>query len=236
VLWLRDLYPGGGGGVIDCSGRPKVAYHYLRRALAPIAVWMTDEGLGGIKVHLANDRAIPLAGHLRLALYSDFEHRVEQISQAIALAPHETVEHEAETLLGRFLDISWAYRFGPPAQNLIIASLEADIEGLDGAQMVSQTVRFPVGYPIDREPVERIGLQARGTMRPDGWVSLSLMARRLAWAVRVDLPGFQADDDAFSLEPSVERVVMLRPLGADGPQPAGAVSAANMRGSVEITF
>src|SRR5207248_8354521 len=35
VLWLSDLAPGAGWGLLDHGGDPKVAYHYLRRALAP---------------------------------------------------------------------------------------------------------------------------------------------------------------------------------------------------------
>ena len=29
VLWLRDLLPGAGWGVLDSRGEPKVAYHHL---------------------------------------------------------------------------------------------------------------------------------------------------------------------------------------------------------------
>src|SRR5207253_8672744 len=60
VLWFRDLRAGCGWGVLDSTGAPKVAYHHLRRALAPIAVWTTDEGLGGIDAHVANDGPKPL--------------------------------------------------------------------------------------------------------------------------------------------------------------------------------
>ncbi len=35
ILWLRDLVPGAGWGVVDHRGRPKTAYHHLRRILAP---------------------------------------------------------------------------------------------------------------------------------------------------------------------------------------------------------
>ena len=71
ILWLKDLAPGAGWGVLDHRGLPKVAYHHLRRVLAPVAVWITDEGLGGIDVHVANDRAAPLAARLRISLYRD---------------------------------------------------------------------------------------------------------------------------------------------------------------------
>ena len=62
VLWLKDLVPGAGLGRARPSRRPKVAYHHLRRALAPVAVWSTDEGLDGVDVHVANDRPEPLRG------------------------------------------------------------------------------------------------------------------------------------------------------------------------------
>jgi beta-mannosidase len=55
VLWLKDLVAGAGWGVLDHRGEPNAANHHLRRALAPVAVWSTDEGLGGIVAHVAND-------------------------------------------------------------------------------------------------------------------------------------------------------------------------------------
>ena len=61
VLWLKDMIAGAGLGVLDHRGAPKVAYHYLRRALAPVAVWMTDEEVNGVDVHVANDRPGDLA-------------------------------------------------------------------------------------------------------------------------------------------------------------------------------
>ena len=68
VLWLKDMLPGAGLGVLDHRGLPKVAYHYLRRALAPVAVWTRDEGVGGVAVHVANDRPEPLQARLRRGL------------------------------------------------------------------------------------------------------------------------------------------------------------------------
>ena len=38
--------PGAGWGVLDHRGEPKVAYHHLRRALAPVAVWTHRRGPG----------------------------------------------------------------------------------------------------------------------------------------------------------------------------------------------
>ena len=47
VLWLRDLLPGAGWGVIDHRGQPQGRLPPPQRALAPIAVWTVDEELGG---------------------------------------------------------------------------------------------------------------------------------------------------------------------------------------------
>ena len=92
--------PGAGWGVIDHRGEPKVAYHHLRRALAPVAVWTIDEGLGGVVAHVANDRPTALAGRLRVALYRDFEHRVDEAQEIVELAPHSTRQWDIEALLG----------------------------------------------------------------------------------------------------------------------------------------
>jgi beta-mannosidase len=126
VMCLRDLVPGAGWGVLDHAGDPKDAYHHLCRALAPVAVWTTDEGLNGIDVHVANDRPVPLRARLRVELYRDDELKVEEASEELDLPPHSSVTHNVEALLGRFVDASYAYRFGPPGHHVVVASLESD--------------------------------------------------------------------------------------------------------------
>src|SRR6202044_3363022 len=105
-------------GVLDHRGRPKVAYHHLRRALAPVAVWSTDEGLGGVVAHVANDRAEPLRARLRVALYRGCRQLTDEAVEELELPAHGHAARNLESLLGRFVDLSWAYRFGPPSQDL----------------------------------------------------------------------------------------------------------------------
>jgi beta-mannosidase len=226
ILWLRDLVAGAGWGVVDRSGMPKPVYHHLRRALAPIAVWTTDEGLGGIVAHVANDGPAPLAATLRVALYRDGEQRVEQAGEPLELAPHTTIARDVEELLGRFADVSWAYRFGPPGHDAVVVSLERD----DG-ELVSQAFRFPAGRPLALEPAERLGLEASAARpAPDGAVELTVRTRRLAHGVRIHARGFDASDDAFSIEPGGERRILLRPR-SDAPEIADvAVTALNLHG------
>ncbi len=231
VLWLRDLAAGAGWGLLDRAGEPKVAYHHLRRALAPSAVWISDEGLGGVDVHLAHDGPAPLAARLRVSLYRDFEHQVGEASEEIELAPHSAATRNVESMLGRFVDASWAYRFGPPAQRLIVASLERG--GEEGAEPLSQAVLFPAGRPTAVETAAELGLRARARQRSDGGVELELECARFVHGLRVHAPGLEPADDALALEPGARRRLLLRRRGDAAPG-AIALTALNLAGRVEL--
>ncbi len=233
VLWLTDLMPGAGWGLLDHRGEPKAAYHHLRRALAPVAVWGTDEGLGGIAAHIANDRGEPWSGTLRVGLYRDSEVPVGEASIDVALPAHGACAHNVEALLGRFVDVGWTYRFGPPAQDVVVLSLLAPAAG--GDRLVSQSFRFPVGRPTRRESASQLGLSASLQQVGDDTAELTLASRRLAYGVRVNVPGFDADDDAFSVEPGHWRSVMLhRRSDASEGAAVGSVTALNLYGRIAV--
>ncbi|MCW3000782.1 MAG: glycoside hydrolase family 2 protein [Conexibacter sp.] len=144
VLWLRDLRAGAGWGVLDHAGAPKVAFAHLRRALAPQAVWMVDEGMNGVDVHVANDGPEALEAELHVALLAGGAHAVAEARAEIAVAPHGTEHHNVEGLLGRFADAGYAYRFGPPAHDAIVATLRTT----DGT-ILAQATHFPTGPPLE---------------------------------------------------------------------------------------
>jgi beta-mannosidase len=226
VLWLRDLMPGAGWGVVDHAGAAKVAWHHLRRALAPAAVWMTDEGLGGVGVHVANDGPEPLAATLRIGLYRG-EQRVGEVERELDLGRHEDAGFDLEALLGRFADASWAYRFGPSAQDAIFAGIERD------GDLLSQSVFLPAGRPRELESAERLGLEVEARTETHG-AFVRLRSERLVYGLRLAATGFDCDDDAFSLEPGVERIVRLapRPGSAGGGQVR--LRALNMLGGLAV--
>jgi beta-mannosidase len=233
VLWLKDLQPGAGWGVLDHRGRPKVAYHHLRRALAPVAVWTTDEGLGGIIAHVANDTAEPLSAMLRVALYRDLEQLIDEAAEPVELPPGAQIRRNVETVLGRFVDAGWAYRFGPPAQDVVVASLE--LGSGDATRIVSQAFRFPTGRPTGRRPAAELGLTAALIGDEHGNPCLRVASRALAYGVRAHLPGVIASDDAFCLEPGHERLLSLRDEGAGQAADNGFVTAVNMTGRVRVS-
>jgi beta-mannosidase len=228
VLAFRDVLPGEGWGVLDHLGRPKVAWQYLRRACAPIAVWLTDEGLGGIDVHVANDLGCPLEAELRIALYREFEVVVEELTAPISLDAHGNLTRGVEELLGRFVDVSYAYRFGPPGHDLVVASLEAS----GGA--LAQSFAFPSGLPIGPEPPESLGLRAVAHRSSADTLDVVVSSRRFAYCVRAHADGYQAVDDAVSVEPG--KSCSIRLVSSDGRATwgGGYVTALNLARSVGI--
>jgi beta-mannosidase len=226
VLWLTDLAPGAGWGLLDHRGVPKEAYYRLARALAPVAVWSTDEGLGGVHLHVANDTPKPLLAVLRFALYRELETCVGEERTELRVEPYGGFSDSLERLLGRFVDASWAYRFGPPAQDVIVATLEHH------GRTLSQSFRFPAGRPGEREAAGRLGVRAVLDDADGATPKLTVSSKRLLYGARVAIPGFEASEDAFSVEPGHERELELtRSTGAAGPaSPGGPTGAASPAG------
>jgi beta-mannosidase len=239
VLWLRDLAPGAGWGVLDHRGEPKVAYHHLRRALAPLAVWATDEGLGGIVAHLANDTGETVTARLRVALYRDRSVRMQEAAREVVLAPHSVQAHGVEAVIGWFVDVAWAYRFGPPAHDLVAISLERD----DGA-LLSQAFRFPAGRSPGRWTADALGLSAEldhcagaggGADADADAARLRVSCARFADGVRIAIPGWTVSDDAFGVEPGHTREIRLAAAGPGAPVPPSVtLTALNLDGQVRL--
>jgi beta-mannosidase len=229
VLWLRDLMPGAGWGLVSHAGNPKAPLHHLRRALAPRAVWLVDEGIGGVSVHVANDGPELLRARLRLALYKDGERQVGEAVEAVELEPHGSFAGDVEAILGRFVDASWTYRFGPPAQDAIFAGLEEE-----NGDLISHSVHFPAARPLTREPVERLGLRGELATAEEGGMLLRLESERLVYGLRVSGEGVRAADDAFTLEPGRPRTVRLRGEDPEAPPSAVSLGALNMAGSLGV--
>ena len=123
VLWLRDLAPGAGWGLLDHTGRPKPAALALAPALQPTAVWLVDEGLNGLDVHVAHDGPDAVGATLTVDLLRDDGSVIESAEEAWTLEPHGHRVLGVESLLGRFADASYAYRFGPPPHAAVRARL-----------------------------------------------------------------------------------------------------------------
>lgn len=243
LIWFyRDLWPGAGLGLLDASGRPKAAYHFVQRALAPIAIWFSDEGLNGLHLHLANDRDMPLVAELQVCLHNDQSRtRVAVVDQHIELAPRETREIRVNAILPWFADATAAYRFGPPPHDLAFATLR-----VASGELLADAVYFPNGLPSSRSA--DLGLRAQTTRRADGSWQLRLTTERFAYAVTVEVPGHEPDHDYVHVLPGVDRLLKLAPVHTAGDEragnatsgvwsavPIGSVRALNGTQAVKIT-
>ncbi|MGD0748798.1 MAG: glycoside hydrolase family 2 protein [Acidimicrobiales bacterium] len=216
ILSWHDLCPGAGWGLLDSLTVPKAPWYALRRVLAPVAVLMTDEGLAGLRVHVMNDTPSPVQGELRLSLYNAGGSVVEEAESVVEVGRHSEQQWNAATLLGGFRDLTNAYRFGPPAYDVVRVRLQTD-------DVVSEAFHLPVGDGRPQEP--DIGLEAQATPVGDDW-QLTVRTRRFAQWVALEVPGFALDDSWFHLAPGGERTIALRPRG-DGARPKGRVRALN---------
>ena len=204
LIWLwRDLWPGAGWGVVDAQGLPKAAWHYLSRICQPIGLAISDEGNNGLYLHVMNEPDKTLTANLEVKLFRAGEINVGSASRTLTLAPRETAEIPAAALFEGFLDLSYAYRFGPPPHDLVAATLTAP----DG-QVLASAFHFIGGLSATREL--DIGLTASATARADGGFDLKVATRRFAQSVWVEIDGgFEARDAYFHLAPGSERTLVL---------------------------
>ena len=231
LIWFyRDLWCGAGWGVVDALGTPKAAYYSLRRALQPISLSISDEGGNGLFLHVTNEYGTPLVAAVELRLYRAGEVNVGSASRSLTLAARETAEIAAASLFDGFLDLSYAYRFGPPPHDLVVATLT------DANQTaLAQAFHFVQGLPATREL--DIGLKATATPAADdkSVFHVKLATRRFAQSVWIEVDGFTADDAYFHLAPGGERTISLRRSAHEPEKPfRGRVHALNAHTPAKI--
>ncbi|MEO6774867.1 MAG: glycoside hydrolase family 2 protein [Kofleriaceae bacterium] len=213
VWFLRDLWPGAGWGVVDAHGRPKLAWYALRRALAPVALAISDEGTNGLAVHVVNDGAAEVTRVLELVLWRG-DAEVGRGSREVAVPARGAIELGANALFDGFFDLSYAYRFGPPGVHVIHARFGE-----------AEQFWFPAGLSAAR------GLDVGLSAQLDGDV-LTVSAQRFAQFVTIDAPGWLPSDDGFHLAPGQRRAIAMTHTG--GPIKPGTITAINAEATAKI--
>jgi beta-mannosidase len=200
VWFLRDLWAGAGWGVIDADGQPKPAYFFLKRALAPVAVFLSDEGTGGLDAHLVNDGTRAIDGELEVRFFRG-EVDVGGGKMPVLLAPHAAVEVPVAALLEGFVDVTHAHRFGPPTCDVVLAELR------EGDRVLARALHRPLGLPSRRQA--DVGLAASYVASARGTLDVTVTARLPAYGVVVEADGYEADDAFFELAPARPHLVRL---------------------------
>lgn len=228
LVWLwKDLEPGAGWGLVDSAGRPKAAYWLLRRACLPRALWFTDEGLNGLRLHLHNNPAQRFVGRIRVGLVRADGLRVAGGEQAVDIEGHGAMTMAVDALLGRFADSAWAYRFGEAGHVVALGEL-CDVDG----RVLCAAHHFPGGLSHDVRA--DIGLQG-GMERDgvDGAMRLALTSKELALFVHVAVEGEgSVSDNYFHLAPGETR--RLAVSSPRNQKPSVRIAALNSRAVLEI--
>ena len=181
--------------------------------------------MNGVALHVANDGPGVLEAELRVELFAG-DRSVGRGAVRITVGTHSTVEHDVETVLGRWVDAAYAYRFGPPAHDVVVATLvRHDVT-------LASTCRFPAGRPLEPRPAPELG--ARAWIDGGAAPRVSVESRSLLYGVRVHLPGWRPEDDAFTVAPGERRTIALTPEGAHTDAPAGELTALNLEGRLTV--
>jgi beta-mannosidase len=218
LLWLwRDLWPGAGWGVLDSEGRPKSAFHALRRAAQPLRLSITDEGTNGLYLHLVNDGAREVTGRLALRCLKDGRIPVIEAARDVTVAPHGGHSIGAFALFDRFFDAGDCYKFGPAPHDVVHAAFAAS-----GSSQVVEAFHF-LKSPARAAP----GTLTATLGEDDSGYFLRIEASAAMRFVEIADDAFRTDDNYFHIVPGYDRIIRLVRLPgiSDTQRPTGTVSA-----------
>ncbi len=204
LIWFyNDLWPGAGWGIVDSENRPKAVYHYLRRAWAPRTLLITDEGLNGLALHAINETSEACAVKVEIELLQTGRIRIAHAESAFDLPARSSHTLAVDELIGHFTDVTYAYRFGPPKHDTVIARL---IDAQSGATL-AEDFYFPQGLTLPLQDSSRI--EASAHFDENGSVCVSLKSDCLLQSVHIAATGFTPDDDYFHCAPDQLKLVSL---------------------------
>lgn len=157
----------------------------------------------------------------RTAVIVDITARCNERRSSVRLDRLIKLVRSGEIAISRAADAAWSYRVGPPAQDLIVLSLEQRTASGE-MNLLSQACRFFGPRPGPPEPTRRLGLSA--SVRADGQDAglVTVEASRFLHGVRSTIPDFTPEDDAFFVEPGQPRRVRLRRAGKEKASPRAA--------------
>ena len=227
LVWqLQDLAPGSGWGIIENNGRPKAAWHGLRRVLAPVQVLLSDEGVNGLDVHIINETPKPIAAILEFKCINRSSVTIMTVEHDVTIQAHDSVSLSSHSLCQGFFDTPRAYRFGPAEHDVTMATLLRRVS----RDVTSRAFHFPLGRAL---PLEDLGIVADVVHEKSGWM-LKITTVRFAQAVHLDVDGYLPDIDWFHLPPLETRIVRLSPVKGMNRPPAGVVNALNSQRAIQV--
>ncbi|WP_374828592.1 glycoside hydrolase family 2 protein [Brucella daejeonensis] len=217
LVWMfQDVLPGAGWGMIDATGEPKASWHGLKRASRPQQVALTDEGVNGLAIHVLNEKARTADLSLDVACLRAGSQPVVTGRRELSLAGRSAVTIPATDLFGAFFDITYAYRFGPPAHDVTVARLKHN------GETVAEAFHFPLG----RTKAFHDAIIEAATVEENGNWFLDLKTQVLAQSVSIDAGDWRPAENWFHLAPNETRRVALLPRNETPEKPSGEIRIA----------
>lgn len=226
LTWFyQDLVPGAGWGILDSYGRPKAAYYLLKRVWQPQQVVLVDNDLDGYAVEVINERDEPLVATLDVALIGRNSQIVETVNLDVNVPPNQTQCVSLDQALGRFLDTTHAYKFGPQSFTAVVAELRSE-----QASLLSQSVSFPVA----KRTIKRSAVKVSGRIVEENGspVSILLEADGFVEFACLDARGVEFEDNYVCMLPGREYRVNMR---AAGPVRGVQVAPLNCANEFRVT-
>jgi beta-mannosidase len=219
VWFLKDLWSSPGWGVIDANGEPKSAYYALKRAFRPVQIFLIDEGVNGLHLHLVNDSPENIEGEASLFCYRNGRTVVMRAMRNAAIPPRSAIVIRDVEFWGCFFDTTLAYNFGPPSHDATVASFRR----MDKTEPCIEAFHFPLGRRI-----ERAALSLDATVEFDGTnFDLLLTTTALAQSLCIEDASFRPADNWFHLAPGAHKRVRLTPRTKEAKRPHGVIRALN---------
>ena len=202
VWFLNDVKNGAGWGYIDTLGQPKSAFYGLSRVAQPTTLVFVDEGLEGLGVYLAHDGAKVLECELTIALITAEGQVLAQHTAPQTLQPRSIQRVSVDAFLGRFVDSSYAYKFGPRSFVAVVAKLTHQ------GKVLSQKVYTEP--ELTQISSTDLGLTASSLKINETQYQVTISAQKPVFYANLEVAGYVVSDQYFHVMPGFDYAVTLQ--------------------------
>jgi beta-mannosidase len=227
VWFYKDLWPGAGWGIVDSTGLPKAAYYYLKRNWHSCQLTVTNEGLNGLDLHLTNETAAPCGGFLEIVLLKEPDTVVARQHINVRVERRSQQKVGVDEVLGRFFDVTYAYRFGAPQHDIVVATWFDE-----SRDVVGEAFHFVRRMTDCRTTTQAVSASAERI--DDGRFQMTLSSDQFLHTVRLEAEGFLPDDNYFHLLPQRQKKVTFRSLNELPTTFRATVQALNLDSEISI--
>lgn len=203
LIAMSDSIEGSGWGNLDNKGNPKAPYYHLKRAWNPIALVIVDQGVNGLKLVVHNDRPDDFVGRVDLSFHRADGVMVHAGSVDINLNATSSVELSVESVIGHFIDSSYAYRFGEPEFGYVLGELfEAQGELVQEMIFLARSDKCL--------PTQVVDIDIDVVIQADGLLLVTLLATSFIYSLTLFSDDLELSDNCFHLLPNRPRQVVAK--------------------------